>query len=81
LTIKGAGMSTEDCETLSIPFDSREEYIAKFSRPATVGEAKCSKCDNVAFVYPGDANHMGICIVCIMAETEKRIQNGVFKPI
>ena len=70
-------MSTEE----EGPID-REAYIAKFSRPATNGEAKCCKCDNVAFIYPGDKEHMGICIVCIRAATEKKMGKikGVWGP-
>ncbi len=52
----------------------RELYIAKFSRIATSGEAVCCKCDNVAFVYPGDSVPMGRCIVCIREESDRRVE-------
>lgn len=68
--------------------DPREQYITKFSRLANPGEAKCCKCDRLAFVYPGDSVPMDLCIVCIRTKTEEKIQKmelerngGIFGPV
>ncbi len=66
-------MSTEE-EGSNYRRLSRESYIVAYSRVAQPGEAKCCKCDWVAFVYPGDVSHMGMCIVCIRAATEKKMR-------
>jgi len=78
-------MSTEEEGSI---YSSREAYIEAFSRVARSGEAKCCKCDRLAFVYPGETSHMGICIVCMRNDIEERVQKmnvdkfkGVIGPV